>query len=60
MEYLSVDDMVARYKGRINKITFANWRVRKRGPKFLKLGGRVLYPLKEVEAWEKANLKETV
>ena len=57
-EYLSVDEMVSRYKGKITKGTLANWRANKKGPTFVKLGGRVLYPSKHVESWEAAGLKE--
>ena len=38
--------------------TLANWRVKGCGPRFIKLGRKVLYPLAELEAWERANLKE--
>jgi hypothetical protein len=36
--------------------TLEQWRWQGRGPRFLKLGGRVVYPLNEVEAFETANL----
>jgi len=42
---------------RMNMHTLANWRLQGRGPKFIKCGKKVLYPLVEVEAWEKANLR---
>lgn len=35
--------------------TLANWRVSGEGPKFIP-GRPVLYPLAEVEAWERANV----
>ncbi len=35
--------------------TLANWRVRGDGPRFIP-GRPVLYPLAEVEAWEKARI----
>ena len=34
--------------------TLANWRVQGDGPRFIP-GRPVLYPLAEVEAWERAN-----
>ena len=58
MSYLSVADMVARYKGTITKGTLANWRVNRKGPSFVKLGGRVLYPVADVEKWEKAGRRD--
>ena len=33
--------------------TLANWRVWKRGPKFLKRGGRVFYQEHELKRWMK-------
>lgn len=38
--------------------TLANWRVRGCGPRFIKLGRKVLYPIAELEAWERKHLKE--
>lgn len=43
---------------RVSKGTLANWRVKGCGPKFIKCGKKVLYPMAEVEAWERANMKE--
>lgn len=36
--------------------TLANWRFRGFGPKYIKLGRRVLYPLAEVERFERERL----
>ena len=32
--------------------TLRDWRWKKRGPQFVKLGGKVVYPLDEVERYE--------
>lgn len=32
--------------------TLQRWRQEGKGPPYLKLGGRVVYPLAEVEVWE--------
>lgn len=53
---LSVDDVVQRYRGKITAGTLANWRITKKGPPFMKLGGRVMYPLDLLETWEKSRL----
>lgn len=37
--------------------TLSNWRVKGGGPKFTKLGGRVVYSLEEVEKWLKKNTR---
>lgn len=36
--------------------TLANWRVQGGGPKYIKFGRKVLYPLAELEAFEKSHL----
>lgn len=51
-EYLTPEELSARFRGRIAVRTLSNWRCLGTGPKFVKLGGRILYPLAEVEAWE--------
>jgi hypothetical protein len=40
----------------ISPRTLEQWRWQGRGPRFLKLGGRVVYPLTEIEAFEAAHL----
>lgn len=37
--------------------TLSNWRVRGDGPRFIKLGRKVLYPVAELEAFEKRQLR---
>lgn len=56
-EFLTPDDLVERWGGTIGKGTLANWRAKGRGPAYVKVGGRVVYPLDKVEAWEAQNLK---
>lgn len=43
---------------RANPTTLAMWRVRGQGPKFIKAGRKVLYPLAEVEKWEADQLRQ--
>ena len=40
----------------ISPRTLEQWRWQGRGPRYLKIGGRVIYPLSEVEAFEAARL----
>lgn len=35
--------------------TLQNWRTKGFGPKFIKWGKTVLYPITEIEAWEKKH-----
>lgn len=44
--------LVERWQNSITLITLATWRSRKLGPRYVKIGGRVLYPLEGVEEWE--------
>lgn len=37
--------------------TLANWRTSGEGPRFIKFGRRVLYPLHEIEAFEQRCLR---
>jgi hypothetical protein len=56
--FLSAEELVARYKGKIKKSTLANWRCVGKGPPHIKLEGRVLYPLDRVQEWEQQRLKK--
>lgn len=49
--------LLARWEGIVAKGTLDNWRSgkNKRGPAFVKIGGRVLYPIAGVIEWENAN-----
>jgi hypothetical protein len=59
-QYLTPEQLVKRWEDRITKGTLSNWRARKphRGPVFTKVGGRVLYSLASVQAYEAANTNE--
>jgi hypothetical protein len=51
-KYLTPAEVAARYAGRIAVRTLSNWRWNGAGPKFVKIGGRILYPATELAAWE--------
>lgn len=51
-QYLTPEDLYIRWKKRVAVRTLSNWRSLGTGPKFTKVGGRILYPLAEVVAWE--------
>lgn len=53
--FLTTAELSERYGGKIAVRTFNNWRVGGGGPPFLKIGGRVLYRLSDVIAWEDAR-----
>lgn len=54
--YLTIDEVVARYRGQIAEGTLNNWRSRGMGPPYLKVGKAILYPISELEAWDKRLL----
>jgi hypothetical protein len=54
--FLMPDEVSARYRGQISPGTLRNWRAMKVGPSFLKIGRAVLYPLTELEGWDRKNL----
>jgi predicted DNA-binding transcriptional regulator AlpA len=39
-------------------MSLANMRTQGRGPKFIKLGNKVRYPLSEIEAYERSQLRQ--
>ena len=50
---LTPQALADRWQGQISLVTLATWRSRKLGPRYIKIGGRVLCPLDGVEEWEK-------
>jgi hypothetical protein len=36
--------------------SLANWRRQGKGPKYIKFGSKVLYPMEEIKAWEKEHM----
>lgn len=54
-QFLTVDDVVARWGGVVTRGTLANWRCKKVGPRFVKLRARVVYPIDGLIEWETAN-----
>ena len=51
---LNQTELAARWK--INPRTLERWRWIGDGPRFLKIGGRVIYRIEDVEAFERAAL----
>lgn len=54
-ELLTEAEVVERYRNTISAGTLKNWRSAKRGPAFVKLGRRPLYPKALLERWEEEN-----
>lgn len=51
--FIAAQELVERWRGAVTTRTLSNWRWAGKGPRFVRLGGRILYELEEVEAWEK-------
>jgi hypothetical protein len=56
MKNLSQAELAARWK--MSPRTLEQWRWRGVGPRYLKIGGRVIYPEPEVEAFEADRLHQ--
>lgn len=51
-QFLTPDELCARWKHKITVGTLRNWRAKSKGPRPTKIGGSVFYKLAEVEDWE--------
>jgi hypothetical protein len=49
------EEVIERYRGQLSAGTLANWRVKRIGPDYIKIGKAVLYPLSALEAWDAQN-----
>ena len=54
MQHLNQTGLAERW--RVSERTLEQWRWQGKGPHYLKIGGRVVYRLEDVEAFEAANL----
>ncbi len=54
-KFLTPDEVTDRYRGGVSIGTLRNWRAMRIGPTYLKIGKSVLYPIEELEAWDKTN-----
>lgn len=54
--YLTLDEVVERYRNQISDGTLRNWRSKRIGPSFIKIGKAVLYPIDELDRWDRSNL----
>lgn len=51
--YLTSKELAHRW--RLNDQTLANWRHAHKGPPFIRIGSRVLYPVEGITAYEKLD-----
>lgn len=53
--FLTPEEVAERYRGGVSVGTLRNWRSMRIGPTFVKIGKAVLYPIEELEAWDRTN-----
>lgn len=54
--YLTLAEVFERYRGQISEGTLRNWRSMRIGPSFIKIGKAILYPVEELDRWDRSNL----
>jgi Helix-turn-helix domain len=54
--FLTLDEVVERYRSQVSEGTLRNWRSMRIGPSFMKIGKAILYPLEELDRWDRRNL----
>jgi len=54
--YLTLEEVVERYRGQLSEGTLWNWRSMRIGPSFIKIGKAILYPAEELDRWDRLNL----
>lgn len=55
--FLTVDELCIRYKGKLTEKALANMRSAGKGPPYIKVGRKILYPMDALRTWEAARLK---
>lgn len=56
-KFLTPQELVERWGGTVVTGTLANWRNKKKGPKYTKIGGKVRYRESDVIEYENENTK---
>jgi glucose/arabinose dehydrogenase len=56
--FLTDEEVSQRYRGEVSVGTLRNWRSKRIGPPFIKIGKAVLYPIDELEARDRASSGE--
>lgn len=54
-KFLTPEEVAERYRGGVSIGTLRNWRAMRIGPAYLKVGKAVLYPVNELEEWDRKN-----
>ncbi len=54
-KFLTAEEVSERYRSSVSVGTLRNWRSKRIGPTFVKIGKAVLYPTNELDAWDQKN-----
>ncbi|MES2449726.1 MAG: helix-turn-helix domain-containing protein [Pseudomonadota bacterium] len=54
--YLTCEEVVERYRNKVSDGTLRNWRSKRIGPSYIKIGKTILYPADELDRWDRSNL----
>jgi hypothetical protein len=54
--FLTLNELIERYRGQVSEGAMRDWRSVRVGPSFLKIGKAVLYPMEELDRWDRRNL----
>jgi hypothetical protein len=54
-QFLTSRELADRWRHAIKPSTLVNWRVQKKGPRWVKVGPRVLYPIDAVVEYERSS-----
>ena len=52
---LTAEEVCARWKGHVKPGTLANWRNKKMGPDYTKIGGAVFYDIEDIKKYERES-----
>ncbi len=55
-KFLTAEEVSERYRGHVTVGTLRNWRAMRIGPPFVKIGKAVLYPVDELDKWDRQNM----
>lgn len=55
--HMTIDELATRWG--MHRGSLCNWRIKGKGPKYVKVGKTILYPIEEVEAYEQQNVKRS-
>ena len=55
--FLTTEQLAVRWQ--MSTSTLAHWLVDGKGPKYIQMYKRILYPIEEVEIWEKSRIRRS-